>query len=398
MNDLMYFGSGERRGFLMKRSSRDPNVWRRRLCILNDKLWCINVRKSVPWAFCVKLSDTTVLEDRPDLKYTNTITLAGSNGQTLFFRTNAPLEKHRWREEIRERTLYGADNEVITMAEMIITDEEEMAEIQMQKCFLQVLHSPQVWQLVGQVLDLTECQDNWAVSDASPQAEEESILRSDSSLKSDNALISPASPSGLCLSKKIGRWPHQVFHLIHKSSPSCAAGLSLICAVQHYKGSFRHDFYVRPKQLWGNALHVYIHYILPYMDFMKGEQSEQGREEGVSEGDGSMQQPPNQHISMEAITQLHRALFSNIRKKRKSAARPSSSATSTPRYSTWFWSSLDKTNGSSSAASTENNEEEAEDKGIYNTDYEILDSSTRPDMDMYDDFVRAIYEKLKEVT
>jgi hypothetical protein len=536
LNDLMYFGSGERRGFLQKRSSRDPNVWRRRLCILNDKLWCINVRKNIPWASCVKLNDTTVLEDRPDLKYSNTITLSGNNGQTLFFRTNAPLEKHRWREEIRERTLYGAENEVIMMAEMIITDEEQMGEMQMQKCFLQVLHTPQVWQLVVRILDLTPYTSTGSAAaemetradhqqqqgerngdgdgdglvrtqgqsrgrsqamDNAPSSSSSSVSRGGSSGKSSGSLSPPrgsprrahhsrehregahrrtnslrsdmdsssgtskgkrtvsshrfSSSSGstgggssppppgdqahvplplpLHLSKKIGRWPYQIFHLLHQKNPACAAGVSLICAVQHFRGSFRHDFYLRPKELWGNALHVYIHYILPYMDFIKVDSGSDLpsdppvvvsiRQESVDEMEHrkgsslerdltsrpSVAMTPSRHISMDAITQLHRALFSNIRKKRKKnaveAASTGSDAPSSPSFSSWFWSSSssEKSTASSSASSSpcSNKLEPDTENDIYNTDYEILDNSIKPDIEMYDEFVQAIYRKMEEV-
>ena len=482
LNDLIYFGSGERRGFLQKRSSRDPNVWRRRLCILNDKLWCINVRKSIPWASCVKLNDTTVLEDRPDLKYTNTITLSGSGGQTLFFRTNAPLEKHRWREEIRERTLYGAENEVIMMAEMIITDEEEMGECQMQKCYLEVMHSPQVWGLIRKILDLTDdcvvkkeelnfdCDgedrnegnlidspvlnrgraltENRSPSPPKPVLRHHlqqsagsrrrsrslrvdstgSIRGVDSDFRSKMTRAVPVPPQDPFLSKKIGRWPYQIFHILHRAYPACAAGVSLVCAVQHFKGAFRHDFYIRPKELWGNALHVYIHYILPYMDFIKDSNpdeisADRVREESMDESEhlevkregrtADVRAPvvlsSSQHISMDKITQLHRALFSNIRKKRKkvhalsAAVSGDRSSSSSASYSSWFWSSTDKSGNNSRTSRGISGLEESGNglissgNDLYNTDYEVLDCSIRPDMHMYDGIVDAIYEKLKEV-
>mmetsp|Transcript_15029 Transcript_15029/g.28271 ORF Transcript_15029/g.28271 Transcript_15029/m.28271 type:complete len:623 (-) Transcript_15029:141-2009(-) len=475
LNDLIYFGSGERRGFLQKRSSRDPNVWRRRLCILNDKLWCINVRKNIPWASCVKLNDTRVLEDRPDLKYSNTITLSGNKGQTMFFRTNAPLEKHRWREEIRERTLYGAENEVLMMAEMIITDEEEMSACHMQRCFLQVLRTPQVWRLVRRILDMPEegvveepekegdstgiespvgtphqgrghvnIMDNVSPSPKlSPQPVEGSRRRSRSRVDSDSSMSSsmssrsriysvirakPARPPDPLLSKKLGRWSSQIFHTLHKTNPACAAGVSLISAVQHYKGSFRHDFYVPPKRLWGNALYVYIHHILPYMDYINvncfqespqdvtREDSEEkpDHRRGVvmnttvnSEERSSVVLSPSQHISMDNITQLHRALFSNIRKKRKkvhalsgaSGGAGDGSSSPTASYSSWFWSTTpDRTGGSrtSSPGLVNGRDHNMNENEISNTDYEVLDSSIKPDISMYDEIVDSVYKRFSE--
>lgn len=241
----------------------------------------------------------------------------------------------------------------------------------------------------------------------------------------------PARPQDPLLSKKIGRWPSQIFHTLHKTNPACAAGVSLISAVQHYKGSFRHDFYVPPKSLWGNALYVYVHYILPYMDYINvesvgdsppgqdltREDSEEKPEhrQGVVMGTSvsseedrtSVVLSPPQHISMDKITQLHRALFSNIRKKRKrvhalsdtSGRAGDCSSTSTASYSSWFWSTTpEKTGGSrtSSPAPGNGRDNNKNENDIHNTDYEVLDCSIKPDVNMYDEIVDSIYQKFSE--
>lgn len=42
-SDLVYLSRNEKKGFLLKRSCRDPNIWKKWYCILTDHLWCINI-------------------------------------------------------------------------------------------------------------------------------------------------------------------------------------------------------------------------------------------------------------------------------------------------------------------------------------------------------------------
>jgi hypothetical protein len=107
---------------------------------------------------------------------------------------------------------------------------------------------------------------------------------------------------------------------------------------------------------------------------------------------------------MEEITHLHRALFSNIRKKRKKApVIPSdtgkSNAATSPSYTSWFWSSSSSGDKSSSNANSKESKNDlpTNENDIYNTDYEILNNSIKPNINMYDEFVQAIYKKLEEV-
>ena len=44
LSDFAYLKQGERKGFLLKRSSKDPNLWRKRWCVLGDKLLAFSVR------------------------------------------------------------------------------------------------------------------------------------------------------------------------------------------------------------------------------------------------------------------------------------------------------------------------------------------------------------------
>lgn len=125
LNDLIYFGNGDRRAMLLKRSHSDPNLWRKRLCILNDKLWCINLKKKAPYASCLQLNGKVMLQDEvPDLHYPNGIIIQNPNQNTYFFRAGSVSEQHIWKDELLDRAAFGIENSVLYMGEMIICDEE----------------------------------------------------------------------------------------------------------------------------------------------------------------------------------------------------------------------------------------------------------------------------------
>ena len=452
LNDFIYFGSGERRGFLQKRSSRDPNVWRRRLCILNDKMWCVNARKNVPWGSCLSLSDMTVMGDRPDIKYTNTIALGGNDGHTLFFRTNTPLERHRWREELKEKTVHGADNAVIMMAEIILTDEEAAGESIRQKCLLEVLQTPRVWKAVQNILNISsqsnicgqvDCEigDKKSIDVQNRHRSQTAAVARSGCIEEyhrprNNSLLSDVDSRGFHyadgtlsntiemnsqvlipeVSKKFGRWPHQIFHVLHQRYPACAAAISLISAVQHYKNSFRHDYCVSTTDLWGNALHVYLDYILKHIDKVKNpvetdcartESVEEVRQESADRCSSSndkqelfSRDSEIYHISMDEVTKLRRELFSNIRKIRKEENVDNSDANlakeKSSSSSSWFWSSSFERSKSMSDSAKESGE--ANKNEIFNTNYEVIDGSIRPSVDMFDSIVQNMFKKLEDST
>jgi len=41
-SDFAYLRQADKRAFLLRRSSRDPNLWKTRYCILTDRLWIVN--------------------------------------------------------------------------------------------------------------------------------------------------------------------------------------------------------------------------------------------------------------------------------------------------------------------------------------------------------------------
>ena len=155
LNDLIYFGTGDKRAMLLKRSNSDPNLWRKRLCILNDKLWCINLRKKSPYASCIELNGKVMLqEEAPDLNYPYGIIIQNPNQNTYFFRTNNSSEQQIWKDELLDRTAFGIENSVLYMGEMIICDEEYARGCKKNKITRNTLQRQLVWKHLKDIQQL----------------------------------------------------------------------------------------------------------------------------------------------------------------------------------------------------------------------------------------------------
>lgn len=157
LNDLIYFGSGDRRAVLFKRSSRDHNLWRKRLCLLNDKLWCINLKKKAPYATCIHLNGKVMSQEAaPDLNYPNGIIIQIPNQVTYFLRTNSLSEQSIWKEELQDRAAYGIENAVLYMGEMITCDEEQARGLKKHQITSASLQREAIWRALkesAQILD-----------------------------------------------------------------------------------------------------------------------------------------------------------------------------------------------------------------------------------------------------
>jgi hypothetical protein len=103
LSEMSYLRQGERRGYLLRRSNRDPNLWRKRYCVLTDKLWCMDVKRLYPRSRCIKITSTTIITDRtPSLEYPNCLVLHDT-GNTNFFRASSLLEQQQWQDDIHQR-------------------------------------------------------------------------------------------------------------------------------------------------------------------------------------------------------------------------------------------------------------------------------------------------------
>jgi hypothetical protein len=126
-DDLSYIMEADRRGYLYKRSSRDPNLWKRRFCALTDKFWCINTKRSDFKAICIPLNDDVLAQDTtPSFNFPNVIVIH-SPWRVKYFRANSRQEQQGWVFDLNERAQLSKENGVLHMAEMICCDEEETA-------------------------------------------------------------------------------------------------------------------------------------------------------------------------------------------------------------------------------------------------------------------------------
>ena len=106
LSEMSYLRQGERRGYLLRRSNRDPNLWRKRYCVLTDKLWCMDVKRLYPRSRCIKIGASTIVTDRtPSLDYPNCLVIHDT-GSTNFLRASTTLEQHNWQDDIYQRYYY----------------------------------------------------------------------------------------------------------------------------------------------------------------------------------------------------------------------------------------------------------------------------------------------------
>jgi hypothetical protein len=124
-NDLCYL-STEKSGFLLKRSYKDVNVWRRRRCIITDtSIWCVHEQDNKHRVTQIVLDGPVYLhEDLAELNYPFGLAVQ-SNRKTFFFRASSTEEQYAWLEEITQRAQHTTENSLLSMAEVIISGEEE---------------------------------------------------------------------------------------------------------------------------------------------------------------------------------------------------------------------------------------------------------------------------------
>jgi hypothetical protein len=139
LNDLSYIMQAEQTGYLLMRSSKDPNLWLRRFCILTDKLWCLNDRSKVPKASHILLNGSTTLKSKDStLDCNGAIVLKSNHGMRSFIASSAS-DQQIWINELSVKASIVTNNDGISMAEVIISDEEAIRCQRLQSgmsCFL----------------------------------------------------------------------------------------------------------------------------------------------------------------------------------------------------------------------------------------------------------------------
>lgn len=133
-DDLSYLRQVERRGFMLKRSSKDPNVWKKRYCVLVDKLWIVNVQGKQPKATYIKLTGQISVEEKIETynypfclaiqSPLRTLSASPLEVNTTYIRASSPSEQTSWKNDILKRPPLNSANEIMDMAEIIICDYE----------------------------------------------------------------------------------------------------------------------------------------------------------------------------------------------------------------------------------------------------------------------------------
>lgn len=103
-SDRTCLSKSERRGYLLKRSNTDFNLWRRHYCALADHLWCLDLsKKEIPAvrAKCVKLSGLIrYREGSTTLDQLQIIIVNSTDGKTHFFRACSLLDQKKWIQDM----------------------------------------------------------------------------------------------------------------------------------------------------------------------------------------------------------------------------------------------------------------------------------------------------------
>lgn len=224
VNFLSYLRQAEEKGktgYLLKRSVKDVNLWRRRLCLITDfYLWCIHAQKGVYKAKKIKLHGPVFLQDELlPLQYPLGFGIK-CNESNIFFRAFDEEEVTLWTTELIEYCKNEEDNLNMHMADVLISLEEDERN--------------------------TKCSD------------------SVKSLLSDNlvAWLSAEMEARSEGTRDNGenRWTVHGFHSYH---PLCGKAMGFILAVkEEYKGLFRK--FIRPSAaaFWDCVISIYRRFIV----------------------------------------------------------------------------------------------------------------------------------------
>jgi hypothetical protein len=149
-SDLSYLAKSERKGFLLKRSNTDFNLWRRWYCVLMDQLWCVDTAQEIARAKCVHLSGMIrYREGQKTLDQLQIIIINSADGKSHFFRAFNLIDQKKWLQDLNIKTRVAADNDTFAMAEMIITDEVDARCFRLAKQLDEVLDQPKVMEAIA---------------------------------------------------------------------------------------------------------------------------------------------------------------------------------------------------------------------------------------------------------
>ena len=289
-SDLSYLAKAERKGYLLKRSNRDPHLWYRRYCVLMDNVWCVDISRDKPRATCVKLNGSIRYKDlhRNNSTDSRRIIVISSDNRTHYFMAENEREQQRWVEELSFKSSLAAENNLFSMAEFIMSDEELVKSQRLHEVVLSVLNTPvavkavvtQADQDLPPVAVQVHCQD--AVERKGESCDEDEGSRPDHSMTTAHKGSVVQQSVALPRTGQIQQQQQQqqylvdmgnfkavercvrksILHSVERKNSLVAGILSFLIDVQKFKELYRHDLFMSEKtQLTAALLVLYLHII-----------------------------------------------------------------------------------------------------------------------------------------
>ena len=238
-SDLRYLEQSEKKGLLRKQSFSMESKWHFMFCVLTDKLWFIrrkrNSNHEKSRAGCISFANVNTDDVYPIREFPFTFVVK-SLGKEHYFRADTENTRSSWLADINQRISFSVGNDVISMAEMIICDEESAHCRRTQRSLIRLLNS--------------HTMNKFLINDF------ESNI--DLSMQSQDS-------SKVCKLVQSG-----TIHSLHESRKDISRSMAFLIQVQNYKELHRHDLKVDSTQQWIFALFIYLNFLEPILvDFGK---------------------------------------------------------------------------------------------------------------------------------
>lgn len=406
LNDFTYLRQGDRRGYLLKRSTTDPNLWRSRFCILTDKLWYFDVKRQInPKGQFIQINSSTIVRDNVCLlDYPNAIIISTMT-DTHYFRAPSPSDQKMWISEISQRGRLSTDNDVIKMGEMIINDEEMANWQRIERRISNILDIDGVVntflfneeKLINFESNITSLSSSRSFS--SPLPSLNSLVED----KNNNNIENSKSPFSMESQEIFQRHIHRdikkksIVHNLHINEPDLSNAISFSTSVYRYKELFRHDLFSTPKQQWISAMTIYQQFLLPRLNKLrlKTTCSDNNINELILNNKNDDNSTLKWDVSKDSLTICHVAILSNVRrieddtvtqtnKKKKKKEEENNSF--------WSWGN----NNESKKKDTEFSIAEDEYFSLPNNKliFQILDLNYKPSSILFDSLVNEMFDSL----
>jgi hypothetical protein len=349
LNDFSCIQQADRSGYMLKRSSKDPNVWLLRYCVLTDKLWCVNDRLRSPRASCISLNSNIKLQSKaPSLDCPGALILHSSHGLHSFIAPSLS-EQQSWLHEIAQKTALMADNDVIGMAEMMICDEADSRSHRMQTGIAPYLNSNTLRKSLITCSDVQIGRGSLSTSEENFEKRREQVqLRHNFGLISRKQLYdNPNGPPQRSVHIAPMRFPRTYIRELQRGDPAVYEILSFANSVNLYKELFRHDLAVSAEAQWRAVLHILHDSLTPLFhradlpltspntaatETKNGHHDTNGALHSASKSNGldklshlRGERSLWDEVSLTSVRKLHQTVFSNVTRCFRQVKSPSSS-------------------------------------------------------------------------